>query len=235
MKPNRVVHCKHEPHDVYVGRPGPWGNPFSEVYGSALYKVATREEAISGYRGWLLAQPELVAKAKAELAGKVLGCWCSPLACHGEILAAIANPLVVFLDMDGVMADFEAALPAGFGWDPPEMFVPGFFRNLPVMAGAKEAIAALMADPTLDVYVGSKHTSKVTTCASEKMEWIKEHFPPLLRKVVLVCDKGLLRGDVLVDDDLERWKGKFDGKFIHFDQRKPRESWERVVRDLSLP
>lgn len=24
-----VVHCKREPHDVYIGRPSIWGNPFS--------------------------------------------------------------------------------------------------------------------------------------------------------------------------------------------------------------
>jgi hypothetical protein len=27
-RPCRVVHCKREPYDVYIGRPGPWGNPF---------------------------------------------------------------------------------------------------------------------------------------------------------------------------------------------------------------
>lgn len=227
-----VVH-RRDPHDIYIGRPGPYGNPYSHVYGTAMYTVGTREEAIARHKKWVLSQPEFVAKIKAELAGKVLGCHCAPLPCHGDMLAAIANPQIVYVDMDGVLADFEKSLPPGFGWNPPEMFVPGFFRNLAVMPGAKEAVAKLMADPTLDVYVGSKHTSKVPGCATEKIEWIQEHFPALLRKVVLVCDKSLLRGDVLIDDDRERWEGKFIGRFIHFDQKNPAESWASVVKDLS--
>ena len=30
-------------------------------------------------------------EARKELKGKILGCWCSPYACHGEVLAEIAN------------------------------------------------------------------------------------------------------------------------------------------------
>jgi len=139
---------------------------------------------------------------------------------------------IIFLDMDGVLANFEAALPPGFGWDPPEMFVPGFFRTLPVMPGAVEGVKALMACPTLDVYIGSKHTTKATNSATEKVDWVKEHFPPLLRRMVLVCHKSLLRGNVLVDDDRDRWEGEFEGEFIHFDKKRPKWAWEGVVNHL---
>jgi hypothetical protein len=80
-----VVHCKHKPYDVYVGRPSKWGNPF-RIIGSF-----TREDVIAAYEEWLRSQPHLVAMAKRELKGKVLGCWCAPLPCHGEVLARIAN------------------------------------------------------------------------------------------------------------------------------------------------
>ncbi len=87
-----VVHCKRSAYDIYIGRPGSWGNPFSHLATSAAqYQVSSREEAISKYREWLLSQPELVARAKRELKGKILGCWCSPLCCHGEVLAEVAN------------------------------------------------------------------------------------------------------------------------------------------------
>lgn len=90
-----VVHCKRSKYDVYIGRPSIWGNPFSHKSGTlAKYKCATREEAIEKYTDWLLTQPELIEKAKSELKGKVLGCWCSPNACHGDILAAIANEVI---------------------------------------------------------------------------------------------------------------------------------------------
>ena len=87
-----VVHCKREPHDVYIGRPSIWGNPFSHKEGTlAKYKVATIEEAIKRYEEWLLKQPKLVRHAKLVLKGKVLGCWCKPGPCHGDVLARIAN------------------------------------------------------------------------------------------------------------------------------------------------
>lgn len=87
-----VVHCKKERYDVYIGRPSIFGNPFSFKEGTiAQFKVSSREEAVSKFEDWLLAQPELVAKVKAELKNKTLGCWCSPLPCHGDILARVAN------------------------------------------------------------------------------------------------------------------------------------------------
>lgn len=133
--------------------------------------------------------------------------------------------------MDGVLADFDAAIVNHIP-DPPEMFVPGFFRNLAVMDGAKKAVASLLADKNLEIYIGSKMTSKAPNCATEKMEWIAEHFPGLKKHMVLVCDKKLLRGDVLVDDDIKRWGQKFHGQFIHFDRWNPKESWEAVVKEL---
>lgn len=138
----------------------------------------------------------------------------------------------IFLDMDGVLADFDGAIHTNVGEDPPEMFVPGFFRNLAVMQGAKEAVEALLADNRLEIFIGSKITSKVPGCATEKMEWVAMHFPKLLKSMCLICDKMCLRGDVLVDDDFERWAHKFEGQFIHFDSNNPRKSWEAVVKEL---
>jgi hypothetical protein len=79
-----VVH-KRQPHDVYVGRPSKWGNPF------VIGRDGTREQVIRKYECWL--STDLKKQAKAELKGKVLACWCAPLACHGDVLARIANEL----------------------------------------------------------------------------------------------------------------------------------------------
>jgi hypothetical protein len=80
----RVVHCKREAFDVYIGRPGKWGNPF------VIGKDGTRAEVITKYEAWLLRQPALMADLP-ELHGKVLGCWCAPHACHGDVLARLAE------------------------------------------------------------------------------------------------------------------------------------------------
>jgi hypothetical protein len=78
--------------DVYVGRGrdpvsgdlGRWGNPFSvDRYG--------RAGAMRRYFEWLESQPDLVERARRDLAGKVLACWCKPKQCHGDVLAGIAN------------------------------------------------------------------------------------------------------------------------------------------------
>lgn len=87
-----VVHCKRAPFDVYIGRPSVWGNPFSHLPKSAAkYRCASRDEAIERYEAWILTQPVLLARARAELRGKILGCWCAPQRCHGDVLARIAN------------------------------------------------------------------------------------------------------------------------------------------------
>ena len=87
-----VVHCKKDKYDVYIGRPSKWGNPFSHRGGTlAECQVETREEAIECFRNYLLVTPWLLEAVKKELKGKILGCWCVPQSCHGEVLAEIAN------------------------------------------------------------------------------------------------------------------------------------------------
>lgn len=76
---HHLVHCKRDPYDVYIGRGSKWGNPF------VIGRDGTREEVIGFYREWIRKQPSLLASL-GELRGKVLGCWCAPKPCHGEVL-----------------------------------------------------------------------------------------------------------------------------------------------------
>jgi hypothetical protein len=88
-----VVHCRRSHYDVLIDRTTKWGNPFTHVRDRltrASFLVPTREEAIAAYERWVLAQPDLVA-ALSELRDKILGCWCRPLACHGDVLIRLAN------------------------------------------------------------------------------------------------------------------------------------------------
>lgn len=99
LNSTRVVHCQQQPYDVYIGRANfrarlsasKWGNPFQ------IGRDGDRGEVIAKYRAWVVQQPELMA-ALPELRGKVLGCWCKgtgalgeDVACHGDILAELAN------------------------------------------------------------------------------------------------------------------------------------------------
>ncbi len=86
----RVVHCNRARHHVYIGRnpkwmaPSKWGNPF------VVGKHGARGECIALYEDWLRQNEALIA-ALDELRGLVLGCWCAPRACHGDLLLVLAN------------------------------------------------------------------------------------------------------------------------------------------------
>jgi hypothetical protein len=81
-----VVHCKRDRFDVYIGRPSKWGNPF------VIGRDGDRDEVIRKYKEWILSQPELLRDLK-ELEGKVLGCWCAPKKCHGDVLVELLEKL----------------------------------------------------------------------------------------------------------------------------------------------
>lgn len=143
---------------------------------------------------------------------------------------------IVYLDMDGVLADFDGACTSGYTFfenKPVEMLVAGFYRNLKVMPGAREAVTKLLADDRYDVWIGTKPSTNNLYCATEKMLWIQEHFPELIRKTMIVCDKGLLRGDYLIDDDV-KWGGRFKGKMFLFQNKNPKKAWEKVLQDLGI-
>lgn len=71
---------------VRIDRRSRWGNPF------VIGRHGDRSQVIDAYRERLHATPELVAAAD-RLAGKVLGCWCAPEPCHGDVLAEVAPNL----------------------------------------------------------------------------------------------------------------------------------------------
>ena len=91
-KITRVVHCRREPYDVYIGRPSKWGNPFTHKAGTrAEFVVPTRREAVAKYEEYIRASP--LMEDIVELDGKILGCWCKPQSCHGDVLVRILDEI----------------------------------------------------------------------------------------------------------------------------------------------
>jgi hypothetical protein len=80
----KVVNLYKEPYETYIGRGSKWGNPFR------IGADGTRDDVIIAYAKWVVNQPSLMA-ALPELEGKVLGCYCKPAACHGDILIALVG------------------------------------------------------------------------------------------------------------------------------------------------
>lgn len=80
------------------------------------------------------------------------------------------------------------------------MELEGFYRDLPVIEGAQDAIANLMRSGHSVHFVSTPYLSN-PTCASDKLAWVEEHFgKEMMRRTILATDKTLVNGDVLIDD-----------------------------------
>jgi len=86
MNKTIVVNKKHDSFDIYIGRPSIWGNPFK------IGIDGTREQVIEKYRDYIFHNPYLMRRLY-ELRGKRLGCYCKPLACHGDVLVELIERL----------------------------------------------------------------------------------------------------------------------------------------------
>ena len=80
----KVVNLRRRKYDVYIGRGSKWGNKF------VVGMDGNREEVIRKYRRWIMKDGRLLLCLE-ELRGKVLGCFCKPLACHGDVLVELVE------------------------------------------------------------------------------------------------------------------------------------------------
>ncbi len=89
--------------DVYIGRTcsqGGWALPQSKWHNPfSVQRCGSVDKAVAQFRTYLLKQPALMADL-GSLRGKVLGCWCKKpktphSACHGDVLAELADALPV--------------------------------------------------------------------------------------------------------------------------------------------
>ena len=84
------VFSRRRPHEIptgaiYVGRPSPWGNPFSK---------GSKEKNITDFREYAEKRNEREPEWLKPLRGKDLICWCKPSGCHGDVLIELANEQV---------------------------------------------------------------------------------------------------------------------------------------------
>jgi hypothetical protein len=81
-----------DPKHVYIGRSNPhvagasqskWNNPFK-------VDRLGRAGCIAEFAKYVVTRPDLMG-ALHELDGCVLGCWCKPEACHGDVLVRLVS------------------------------------------------------------------------------------------------------------------------------------------------
>lgn len=124
----------------------------------------------------------------------------------------------VFIDMDGVLADFSS-MKKRFGMESDQFKkMAGAYLMLEPMPGALEAVKSLLEDG-YDVFVATKPPTGIAQAYAEKAMWVLNYLPELSRKIIITHDKGLLgdEGDFLVDDRPNKANcDQFKGTFIPF-------------------
>ena len=135
----------------------------------------------------------------------------------------------IFLDCDGVLADFDAGAAAILGLSsaafekrhgPREFWkrlaaAPDFFGDLPVMADARELYDAVRRHDPI-ILTGMP---RGTWAEPQKRRWAERHFPgvPVITTMAALKHEHRHPGDVLIDDrDKHRhlWERE-GGVFIH--------------------
>lgn len=100
----QIVNLKESKYDVYIGRDHSsrkhYGNPFSHNPAWGI-ECSSREDSVIKYNLWLKGNFPTVEPTRRtwildhleELKGKTLGCFCKPLACHGDVLIDLVRTL----------------------------------------------------------------------------------------------------------------------------------------------
>ncbi len=139
----------------------------------------------------------------------------------------------LFLDLDGVMADFDGAFPAEFGLDhrtmaDDDMWLkinshPTFFRDLPLLPGALAFFRA--AEHYHPIILTACPKSSYAHVAAQKRAWVREHLSTevLVLPVLGGSSKPLFMhapGDILIDDfrrNTEAWVAAGGVAILHRD------------------
>jgi 5'-nucleotidase len=125
---------------------------------------------------------------------------------------------IIYIDMDGVLCDFDkrkAELEAK-GVKGASIFRhPDAYRDLEPIEGAIEAWNFLQDE--YETYILSTPPWSNPDAWSEKRIWVEKHLGTSAKKKLILChNKGLFRGDYLIDDRIANGVADFKGQHIHF-------------------
>jgi hypothetical protein len=107
----------------------------------------------------------------------------------------------VFIDMDGVLADFDR-LKSRLGNTGEELKrIPGAFDIMEPIPGAIEGVHSLIG-MGFECWIATKPPTGIPHAYADKAKWILRHLPDLKRRIIMTHNKGLLgdENDFLVDD-----------------------------------
>lgn len=142
---------------------------------------------------------------------------------------------IVYIDMDGVLVDFQSAFPKlpkeildEYKECPDE--IPNIFSLMDPMEGSIDAFQSL--SKKYDVFILGTAPWENPTAWSDKLNWVKKHLGNYaFKKLILSHHKNLNVGDYLIDDRIANGVDKFQGEHIYFNTDLY-PNWEAVCRYL---
>ncbi|MEX1196361.1 MAG: hypothetical protein WEB57_00685 [Pseudohongiellaceae bacterium] len=146
----------------------------------------------------------------------------------------MAEKLIAYVDMDDTLCDYSAGYQLHRERYPGHEYPqgePGLYVDLEPMPGAIEAYSWLNCHPMLDVYILTAPSVRNAHSYAEKRIWVERHLGlDAAYRLVITPNKGLSKGDFLVDDYTEgKGQERFEGKIIQFGSQEFPD-WSSVIR-----
>lgn len=140
---------------------------------------------------------------------------------------------VLLIDMDGVLADFDKRSTElkEKGVKSHKLFQhPDAYRDLEPIEGSIEAWNRLQEK--YDCYILSTPAWSNPDSWAEKRIWVEKYLGKTAhKKLILSHNKGLVKGEFLIDDRIANGVADFDGIHIHFGSEEFPD-WSTVLSTL---
>jgi 5'-nucleotidase len=145
---------------------------------------------------------------------------------------------IVYIDLDDTLCDFKSAFLTALKMNPAIQYPQSqyrFFANLEPIEGAIKAVKDLINSEQYDPYILSAPSIRNPLSYAEKREWVEVHIGyDFCEKLILCPHKGLLKGDILIDDNIEgKGQDLFEGELIQFGS-KAFPNWAAVRKSLGI-